>query len=146
MSSVSSLSVHTHVLAMKIGIFPASGGLGASTYTHLLKIVDPADVTLISRHPNKISSKHKAAGVTCIQAGWSTTAEAYDHVFDGIHCLFLISYPSFEFERRVDVSRISPHYRLSWLKLPWTRPLRRIKVSPHSYRRRPQIRRSPHLL
>ncbi|KAI6778145.1 uncharacterized protein J7T54_007191 [Emericellopsis cladophorae] len=41
-------------LGMKtVGIFPASGGLGGSTATHLLKIVPGDQVTLIARYPDK---------------------------------------------------------------------------------------------
>lgn len=85
---------------MQIGIFPAAGGLGGSTYNHLLKQVDPKDVTLISRHPEKVPLEYITSGVTNRQMSWQTSVEAYGNVFDGIDVLFLVSYPTYEHEVR----------------------------------------------
>ena len=94
---------------MKLAIFPASGGLGTSTYTHLLSknLVIPADIILISRHPDKIPSEYKSAGVSTRQASWETSIDAYAHTFDGVQCLFLISYVTYEHERRVQLHRVA---------------------------------------
>jgi uncharacterized protein YbjT (DUF2867 family) len=77
----------------KIAIFPAAGGLGGSTYTHLLSLVDPKDIILISRNPDKIDPKYKEAGVTTRAADYDKP-ETLEHAFDGVSYLMLISYPS----------------------------------------------------
>ncbi|KAA8902943.1 NmrA-like family protein [Sphaerosporella brunnea] len=77
----------------KIAIFPASGGLGGSTYTHLIELVDPKDVILICRSPDKINPKLKEAGVTARAADYDKP-ETLKHAFDGVSYLMLISYPS----------------------------------------------------
>jgi uncharacterized protein YbjT (DUF2867 family) len=87
------LSVNVAMSAKKIAIFPASGGLGGSTYTHLLGLVDPKDIILISRSPEKIDPKLKEAGATARAADYDKP-ETLDHAFDGASSLMLISYPS----------------------------------------------------
>jgi uncharacterized protein YbjT (DUF2867 family) len=94
----------------KIAIFPASGALGGSTYTHLLKRVDPKDVILISRNPDKIDPKLKEAGVTTRAADYDKP-ETLVHAFDGASSLMLISYASIEHEHRYkvgDTNRFTP--------------------------------------
>lgn len=86
----------------KIGVFPASGALGTSLYTHLCKFTDPADVKLISRHPETIPNEYLEAGVTVAKADYNSP-ESLKHAFDGVTCLVLISYPSREHEHRVEV-------------------------------------------
>ncbi|KAH8881897.1 NAD(P)-binding protein [Thozetella sp. PMI_491] len=88
---------------MTIGIFPASGGLGGSTYEHLLKLVAPSEVVLISRHPEKVPQKHSQAGVQLRQASYESTPAELEQAFVGIDTLFLISYPSHVYEYRVKV-------------------------------------------
>lgn len=79
---------------MKIAVFPASDALATSTCTHLLKMMDPADVILIARHPEKISSEYMNAGVKIEQATWESSLESLSQAMSGAQCLFLISYPS----------------------------------------------------
>ncbi|KAK0709180.1 hypothetical protein B0T26DRAFT_742743 [Lasiosphaeria miniovina] len=72
-----------------VGIFPASGGLGTSTYRHLLEIVPKQKVVLISRHLDKASYESSPADL--------------EVVFAGIETLFLVSYPSHVRDYRVKV-------------------------------------------
>jgi uncharacterized protein YbjT (DUF2867 family) len=90
----------------KLGIFPASGGLGGSTVKHLLPLVPPADLVLIARHPDKLATE-SATGAVVRRADYDDDA-SLQRVFDGIGALFLISYASCENEHRVDVG-ISLH-------------------------------------
>lgn len=83
-----------------IGIFPASGGLGTSTYTHLLKAVPASNVVLISRHPEKTPQIYKDQGVHLRQASYGASPIELDVAFQGITTLFLISYPSHVHEYR----------------------------------------------
>ncbi|KAG8528382.1 uncharacterized protein KY384_007300 [Bacidia gigantensis] len=88
----------------RIGVFPASGKLGTSIYTHLSKHVDPADVILISRNPDKIAPEVINAGAATRQADYDDL-ESLHHVFKGISHLVLISYPSLEIEHRVEAHK-----------------------------------------
>ncbi|KAK3312009.1 hypothetical protein B0H66DRAFT_506333 [Apodospora peruviana] len=86
-----------------IGIFPASGGLGGSTYTHLLKLVPNDTVTLISRHPEKTQQSYIDAGVKTREASYESSPDELQVAFTGIDVLFLISYPSHERDYRIKV-------------------------------------------
>ncbi|RFU73703.1 hypothetical protein TARUN_8554 [Trichoderma arundinaceum] len=86
-----------------IGIFPASGGLGTSTYTHLLKTVSPSNVVLISRFPDKTPQVYRDQGVHLRQASYESTPSELEAAFRGIDALFLISYPSHVHEYRTGV-------------------------------------------
>ena len=86
----------------KIGVFPASGGLGTSIVNHLRTLVPESDLILIARNPAKLSDE-KEAGATIRQADYDDPA-SLDNAFDGIHTLMLISYASFEIDHRVKVS------------------------------------------
>jgi uncharacterized protein YbjT (DUF2867 family) len=88
-------------MANRLGIFPASGGLGGSTLGHLLEQVPPNEVVLIARSPEKLS-KEKAAGAIIRQADYDN-AQTLDHSFDGISSLNLISYASIQNEYRFKV-------------------------------------------
>jgi uncharacterized protein YbjT (DUF2867 family) len=85
-----------------IAIFPASGGIGGSTYRHLLNIVDPRNVILVARNPSKIPETYTNAGATS-RYGDYDKLETLDHAFDGARCLNLISYASIEHEHRTKV-------------------------------------------
>lgn len=87
----------------RIAIFPASGGLGASTYTHLLSLVPPQNVTLISRDPSKIPTQYTAAGAKTVQASYESRTADLEAAFTGADILFLISYPSHVHDYRVHV-------------------------------------------
>ena len=88
----------------KIAIFPASGKLGTSIYAHLFDLIrDPADMVLISRHPEKIPSKYVDAGVKTRKADYDSP-ESLDGVFDDVSHLVLISYPTMDDEHRIKVS------------------------------------------
>lgn len=86
----------------KLGVFPASGGLGGSITKHLLDLAPPSHLVLISRHPEKLVSE-KAAGATTRRGDYDD-APTLDHAFDGVKTLFLISYPSLDHEHRIRVS------------------------------------------
>ncbi|KAI9737365.1 MAG: hypothetical protein M1834_009519 [Cirrosporium novae-zelandiae] len=88
----------------KLAIFPAAGGLGTSTSTHLLKLVDPSQIILIARYPEKIPAHVKDTGVTIRKADYDH-AETLEHAFDGVWCLNLISYPSIQNEHRAMVHK-----------------------------------------
>lgn len=90
----------------EIGIFPAAGGLGGSTYRHLLKIVPGDHVTLICRYPEKIEAEYRQAvgGVTVRRATYECTPQELELAFSGLDVLFLVSYPSHVHEYRVKVS------------------------------------------
>ncbi|KAL6877152.1 NAD(P)-binding protein [Trichoderma novae-zelandiae] len=81
---------------MSVGIFPASGGLGTSTYTHLLnsKTIPASDVVLISRFPDKTPQVYRDQGVHLRQATFESSPEDLEAAFKGLKTLFLISYPS----------------------------------------------------
>lgn len=94
-----------HQLNMKeIGIFPAAGGLGGSTYRHLLGLVPNDHVTLICRYPEKIETKYREAGVVVRRATYESTPQELELAFSGLDVLFLVSYPSHVHEYRVKVS------------------------------------------
>lgn len=86
----------------KIAIFPAAGALGTSVYRHVLKLLPPEQVVLITRNPQKIPEEIVAAGVEVRKADYNVP-DSFDHVFDGVSYLFLISYPSIEIDRRFQV-------------------------------------------
>lgn len=88
---------------MTIGIFPASGGLGTSTYTHLLKLVPNDEVILISRYPEKVPESYINAGVHVRKASYESTPSELEAIFSGIDTLFLISYPSHVHDYRTKV-------------------------------------------
>ncbi|CAG1962831.1 unnamed protein product [Fusarium graminearum] len=88
---------------MQIGIFPASGALGTSTYSHLLSQVPNDKVTLINRYPEKVPKKYIEKGTTVRQASYESSAEDLEAVFSGVDVLFLISYPSHVHEYRTKV-------------------------------------------
>ncbi|KAM0539511.1 hypothetical protein ACHAO7_012110, partial [Fusarium culmorum] len=69
---------------MQIGIFPASGALGTSTYTHLLSQVPNDKVTLINRYPEKVPKKYIEKGTTVRQASYESSAEDLEAVFSGV--------------------------------------------------------------
>ncbi|KUI64895.1 Quinone oxidoreductase 2 [Cytospora mali] len=79
----------------EVGIFPASGALGGSTYRHLLKLVPNDHVTLICRYPEKLEEKYKDAGVTVRKASYECTPVELELAFSNLDVLFLVSYPSF---------------------------------------------------
>jgi uncharacterized protein YbjT (DUF2867 family) len=98
---------------MTIGIFPASGGLGTSTYTHLLKFVPNNQVILINRYPEKIPQSYLDAGVKVRNASYESTPFELEQAFAGIDTLFLISYPSHVHAYRTKVSPLSPQIPIS---------------------------------
>ena len=86
-----------------IAIFPASGGIGGSTYRHLLNLVDAKNVILVARSPAKIPAKYTDAGAVARHGDYDKL-ESLDHAFDGARYLNLISYASIEHEYRFKVS------------------------------------------
>lgn len=87
---------------MKVGIFPAAGGLGTSILTHILALVPASDLILITRKPENLTSASQA-GAVVRYADYDDPA-TLEHVFDGIDVLMLISYASFEIQYRIEVS------------------------------------------
>lgn len=88
----------------EVGIFPASGGLGGSTYRHLLKLVPNDHVTLISRYPEKVEAGYRDAGVRVRKASYESSPQELELAFSGLDVLFLVSYPSHVHDYRVKVS------------------------------------------
>lgn len=85
----------------KIGVFPASGGLGTSIVNHLTKLVPASQLILIARHPEKLS-EFSQNGATIRQADYDGPS-TLDKAFDGVETLMLISYASFEIQHRITV-------------------------------------------
>ncbi|KKY37378.1 putativelike family protein [Diaporthe ampelina] len=87
----------------EVGIFPASGALGGSTYRHLLKLVPNDHVTLINRFPEKVEAERRDAGVRVRRASYESSPQELEVAFSGLDVLFLVSYPSHVHEYRVKV-------------------------------------------
>lgn len=90
------------ITAMKVAIFPASGALGGSTTHHFLHFLPPTEIVLISRDPTKNAS----TGATTRAADYND-ASTLTHAFDGVTCLFLVSYPSIEHEARFNRHKLA---------------------------------------
>ena len=86
----------------KLAVFPASGKLGTSIYSHLFNLINPRDLILISRDPSKIPDSYKDAGVITREADYNKPS-TLEHAFDDVTHLVLISYPSIQFEHRFQV-------------------------------------------
>ncbi|KAJ5198583.1 uncharacterized protein N7498_007700 [Penicillium cinerascens] len=89
----------------KIGVFPASGGLGGSIVKHLSKLVPASQLILIARKPEKLAELEKS-GATIRQADYDSPATLKD-AFEGVDVLMLISYASIEIEHRIKVHRLA---------------------------------------
>lgn len=88
-------------MQQKIGIFPASGGIGGGTVKHILNRLSPKDLVFIARHPEKLACE-AALGAEIRRANYDDDATV-PVAFRGIKTLFLISYASVEHEHRVEV-------------------------------------------
>jgi hypothetical protein len=95
---------------MSIAIFPASGGLGGATLSHLLDTVkiDPSSLSLIARSPERLA-KEEARGAKVLKADYDHP-ETLDGVFKGVEVLNLISYASFQHKYRFKVCHSSIDY------------------------------------
>ncbi|KAK1691271.1 NmrA family protein [Colletotrichum godetiae] len=82
----------------KVGIFPASGGIGGGTVKHILQRLSPTNLVLIARNPKNLSDA-QALGADVRQADYDDDASIRKS-FHGIKTLFLISYASVEHEHR----------------------------------------------
>lgn len=135
---------------MTTAVFPASGGLGTATYSSLLTLLDPRDVVLVSRHPEKLQ-RERESGATLRRADFDDPVSLRG-VFDGVETLNLISYPSIEYEHRFEVSPVPARARASRNTLQrWRKRLKRSAIGlpvgrQSSHRCRPRRRRPPHLL
>ncbi|KAJ5819567.1 NmrA-like family protein [Penicillium riverlandense] len=89
----------------KIGIFPASGGLGTSIVNHLSKLVPASQLILIARHTEKLF-EFSQNGATVRQADYDEPS-TLDKAFDGVETLMLISYASFEIQHRINAHRLA---------------------------------------
>ena len=89
----------------KIGIFPASGNLGTSIYTHLLNHVDASNVVLVSRYPEKLPSAYAEAGVLTRKADFED-AGTLQGAFDDVSHLLVISKSTIEIDSRVKVRMV----------------------------------------
>lgn len=87
--------------SQKVGIFPASGGIGGGTVKHILTRLPPTDLVLIARNPERLVAA-KTLGADIRQANYDDDAAIKD-AFQGINTLFLISYASIEHEHRSEV-------------------------------------------
>ncbi|KAK1721551.1 NmrA family protein [Colletotrichum lupini] len=84
----------------KVGIFPASGGIGGGTAKHILQRLSPSNLILIARNPNNLSHAREL-GADVRQADYDDD-ESIRNSFRGINTLFLISYASVEVEHRFE--------------------------------------------
>lgn len=89
-------------MSAKIGVFPASGGLGSSIIRHLLQLVPASLLVLAARDPEKLTGL-SGAGATVIRADYDDPS-TLERAFDNVGVLMLISYPSIEIEHRAEVS------------------------------------------
>ncbi|KAF5506048.1 Quinone oxidoreductase 2 [Colletotrichum siamense] len=89
----------------KIGIFPASRGIGGGTVKHILNRLSPKDLVFIARHPEKLASE-AALGAEVRRANYDDDATV-QVAFRGIKTLFLISYASVEHEHRVERHKLA---------------------------------------
>ena len=105
--SIRNTNQPSHKTVMTIAIFPASGGLGGSTLSHLLDTakLEPTSLVLVARHPEKLANE-KARGATIRQADFDHP-ETLEGCFEGVDALNLISYASFQHEYRFKVSNNS---------------------------------------
>ncbi|KAL4984437.1 hypothetical protein BDW68DRAFT_167053 [Aspergillus falconensis] len=94
----------------RIGVFPASGGIGGATVKHLLPRHPVEDLVFIARNPAKLNFA-AAAGATIRKADYDTNADL-EHAFDGIDTLFLISYASVEVEHRAERHQTAIDYAI----------------------------------
>ncbi|KAJ5795795.1 uncharacterized protein N7518_004335 [Penicillium psychrosexuale] len=85
-------------MGTKIGVFPASGGLGSSIVNHLAKLVPKSDLVLVGRHPEKLHDLEQA-GATIRRADYDAPS-TLDTAFEGVDVLMLVSYASFEIDHR----------------------------------------------
>ncbi|KAJ3826582.1 hypothetical protein F5880DRAFT_72820 [Lentinula raphanica] len=90
----------------KVAIFPASGKLGGSVMKYALKLLPARDVVLIARYPSKIPDDYRNAGAT-IRAADYDSPETLETVFTEVNILFLISYPTFQHERRTKAHKLA---------------------------------------
>ncbi|KAE8361987.1 hypothetical protein BDV27DRAFT_166504 [Aspergillus caelatus] len=88
---------------LKIGIFPASGGLGLSIINHLLNLVPASQLVFIARQSEKLA-KFSRIGVTIRKADYDHP-ETLENAFTGVDVLMLISYASVEIEYRFEVHK-----------------------------------------
>lgn len=86
----------------RVGIFPASGGIGGSTVKHILPRLPAHDLVFIARNPSRLEAAADD-GVT-VRTGDYDNDEHLKTAFEGIDVLFLISYASVEDEHRAEVS------------------------------------------
>lgn len=56
-------------MSAKIGVFPASAGLGTSIVNHILKLVPASQLVLIARHAEKLTELSRA-GATVRRADY----------------------------------------------------------------------------
>lgn len=103
----------------KVGIFPASGGIGGGTVKHILPRLPPTDLVLIARSPERLAPA-KALGAEVRQTSYDDDA-ALKNAFDGIDTLFLISYASVEHQYRTKVG-FQPFRAGSWRNSKLTKP------------------------
>lgn len=89
-------------MSQKIGIFPASGGLGSSIVSHLLTMIPPTQLILITRFPEKLAEMSRTGAI--VRRGDYDEPKSLDRVFDDVGVLMLISYASFEIDHRAAVS------------------------------------------
>lgn len=91
---------------LKIGVFPASGGLGTSIINHLLNLVPASQLVFVARRPEKLTELSRI-GVTVRKADYDHP-ETLDNAFTGVDVLMLISYASVEIEYRFEVCHRPP--------------------------------------
>ena len=91
---------------LKIGVFPASGGLGGSTLKHLLNVVNPSSVIAIVRKPENVPTQITSTGVS-VRAADFDVESTLSNAFDNISTLNLISYASIDHHHRAHVRQFA---------------------------------------
>lgn len=115
-------------MSAKIGVFPASGGLGTSIITHLLKLVPATQLVLVTRFPEKLAELSRAGAI--VRRGDYDDPTTLDRVFDEVGVLMLISYASFEVYHRIEVRTLSPGYDKSRILTQPTGPQTSYRPGP----------------
>ncbi|KAB8234175.1 NAD(P)-binding protein [Aspergillus alliaceus] len=88
-----------------VAVFPASGGIGGSTVKHLLPRLQANELVFIARNPHKLEAESNA-GATIRKADYDDDS-SFEHAFDAVYALFLISYASVEHEYRSKRHRVA---------------------------------------
>ena len=105
-TTITYITVSQTMTDSKIAIFPATGGLGGSTLTHLSSLIPASRIVAIVRHPSKISQQLVSQGLTVRQADYDDE-DSLTTAFKDVTTLNLISYITYVHEHRTKVCVLS---------------------------------------